>query len=190
MSSLATPGSYPFAVPKETSTSQFIPAWTPYNTPGVGPTGPAGPSTGATGATGATGSQGIAGNTVPGPAGPAGAAGSAYGFTTLIYSSSNVSIPFGQSFTIATSTWAAGPYVLSVVARNTAYNQTDLTACFVKTTSSGIRGGNGLYAGNFGGMVASANNADTVQPTKIQITNNTNPVSTNFTINVYQVGVN
>ena len=190
MSSLATPGSYAHAVPKETSVSQFVPAWTPYNTAGVGPTGPAGPSTGATGATGTTGPQGIAGSTVPGPAGVTGGTGSAYGFTTQIYSNSNVSIPSGQSYSIATSTWAAGPYVLSVVARNAAFNQTDLTACFVKTTNSGIRGGNGLYAKNLGGVWASANNADTVQPTKIQITNNSAGSNVNFGLYVYQVGVN
>ena len=190
MSSLATPGSYAHAVPKETSTSQFVPAWTPYNTPGVGPTGPAGPSTGATGATGATGSQGIAGSTVPGPAGAAGGTGSAYGFTTQIYSNSNVTIPSGQSYTIATSTWAAGPYILSVVARNVAFNQTDLTACFVKTTNSGMRGGNGLYAKNLGGISASANNADTAQPTKIRITNNTAGSNVNFNLYLYKCGSN
>jgi hypothetical protein len=83
-----------------------------------------------------------------------------------------------------------GPYVLSVVARNAAFNQTDLTACFVKTTNSGIRGGNGLYAKNLGGLWASANNADTVQPTKIELRNNSAGSNVNFGLYVYQVGVN
>jgi len=181
---------YPHALPKETSVSQFTPAWAPYNTPGVGPTGPAGPSSGAAGPTGATGPQGAAGNTVPGAQGATGGTGSAYGFTTRIFGPTQVTIPFGQAYAIATSTWSVGPYVLSVQANNKTFAQTNLTAPFVKTTNSGIRGGESTYAPNFGGLWASANNADTVQPTKIFIGNNTNLSNVNFTLSVYQTGVN
>lgn len=190
MSSLATPGYYPAALPKETSISQFTPAWTPYNTAGVGPTGAAGPSSGATGASGTTGPTGVAGSTVPGATGATGGTGSAYGFTTQIFSNSNVTIANGTSYSIPTSDWAAGPYVLSVVARNAAFNQTDLTACFVKTTNTGIRGGSSLYAKNLGGLWASANNADTLQPTKIELRNNSAGSNVNFGLYVYRVGVN
>lgn len=189
MSSLATPGSYASAVPKGSSVSQFTPLWTPYATAGVGPTGPAGPSTGATGATGPTGPSGLAGSSVPGDAGVTGATGSAYGLSTSIFFS-QVTIPFGGTYSIATSTWPVGTYVLSVRAVNTAFSQTNLTAPFVKTTNSGIRGGESTFAPNYGGMWASANNADTVQPTKIVIGNNTNIANRNFTLTVFQTSVN
>jgi len=189
MSSLATPGSYASAVPKGSSVSQFTPLWTPYNTPGVGPTGPAGPSSGATGATGPTGPSGLAGSSVPGPQGVTGPTGSAFGFSTSIFNQ-QVTIPFGGTYSIATSTFPVGPYVLSIQAANTAFRQTNLTAPFVKTTNSGIRGGGSTYAPNFGGMFASADNADTVQPTKIRIGNNSSTGNRNFILVVYQVGVN
>jgi hypothetical protein len=181
---------YPHALPKETSVSQFTPLWAPYNTPGVGPTGPAGSSSGAAGPTGATGPQGAAGNTIPGAQGATGGTGSAYGFTTRIFGPQQVSIAYGQTFEIATSTWSVGPYVLSVQANNKTFAQTNLTAPFVKTTNSGIRGGESTYAPNFGGLWASANNADTTQPTKITIGNNTNLSNVTFTLSVYQTGVN
>ena len=190
MSSLATPGSYAYALPKETSVSQFTPLWAPYNTAGVGATGPAGASGGATGATGPSGFAGISGSNVPGVQGATGTSGSAYGFGTLIYSNA-ASVPLGGSYSIATSTWPVGPYILSVVnspGRN--FQQTNLTAPFVKTTGGGIRGGGSVFAQNLGGIWASANNADTVQPTKMQICNNTSSCNVNFTFLVYQVGLN
>lgn len=189
MSSLATPGSYASAVPKGSSVSQFTPLWTPYNTSGVGPTGPAGPSSGATGDTGPTGPSGLAGSSVPGDAGVTGPTGSAFGLSTSIFSS-QVTIPLGGTYSIATSTFPVGPYVLSVQAANAAFRQTNVTAPFVKTTNSGIRGGGSTYAPNFGGMFASADNADTVQPTKIRIGNNSGAANRNFLLTVYQVGVN
>ena len=190
MSSLATPGSYPHALPKETSVSQFTPLWAPYNTAGVGPTGPAGASGGATGPSGSSGPAGVSGSNVAGVQGATGTSGSAYGFGTLIYSNT-AAVPLGTSFPIATSTWPAGPYILSVVnssGRN--FQQTNLTAPFVKTTGGGIRGGGSVYAQNIGGIWASANNADTVQPTKMQICNNTSSCNVNFTFLVYQAGLN
>lgn len=189
MSSLATPGSYASAVPKGSSVSQFTPLWTPYDTAGVGPTGPAGPSSGATGSTGPTGPSGIPGSSVPGEQGVTGPTGAAYGFSTSIFSS-QVTIPFNGTYSIATSTWPVGTYVLSVRATNVAFNQTNLTAPFVKTTNSGIRGGESTFGANFGGMWASADNADTVQPTKIKIGNNTNTANRNFILTVYQTSLN
>jgi hypothetical protein len=189
MSSLATPGSYASAVPKGSSVSQFTPLWTPYATAGVGPTGPAGPSSGATGATGPTGPSGLPGSSVPGRLGVTGPTGSAFGFSTSIFSQ-QVTIPFGGTYSIATSTFPVGPYVVSIQSSNAAYRQTNLTAPFAKTTNSGIRGGGSTFAPNFGGMYASADNADTVQPTKIVIGNNTNTANRNFLVTVYQVGVN
>jgi hypothetical protein len=101
-----------------------------------------------------------------------------------------VTIPFNGSYSISTSTWLVGPYVLSIQATNPAFNQTNLTAPFVKTTNTGIRGGGSTFGANFGGMYASADNADTVQPTKIKIGNNTNTANRNFIVTVYQTGVN
>lgn len=192
MSSLATPGTYPLAVPKETSVSQFVPAWSPYNSVGTGATGPAGPSTGASGSQGPVGPTGVAGGNVPGPAGPTSGVGSMYGFTTAIYSNSNVVIPLGSSYTIATSTWPVGTYVLSVTTSpSRTYQQASLTSLFTKQTTSGIVGGSSVYLPNLGSVVSSADNADTLLPTKIKIYNNTGTSNSLFpSIVVYQTSLN
>lgn len=192
MSSLATPGTYPLAVPKETSVSQFVPAWSPYNSVGTGATGPAGPSSGAAGSQGPKGPTGVAGGNVPGPAGPTSGVGSMYGFTTAIYSNSNVVIPYGSSYLIATSTWPVGTYALSITTSpSRTYQQVSLTSVFTKQTTSGISGGSSIYMPNLGAMTASADNADTVLPTKIRISNNTNTSNSLFpSIVVYQTSLN